>query len=66
MEKIKKFLKSDIVFAVSAILAFVSCFFVHPSKDYVGYIDFKTLSLLFCLMMWFQEYKSFYGIGKCT
>ena len=58
MEKIKKFLKSDIVFAVSAILAFVSCFFVHPSKDYVGYIDFKTLSLLFCLMITVCGFRS--------
>lgn len=58
MEKIKKFLKSDIVFAVSAILAFVSCFFVHPSRDYVGYIDFKTLSLLFCLMITVCGFRS--------
>ena len=58
MEKIKKFLKSDIVFAVSAILAFVSCFFVHPSKDYVRYIDFKTLSLLFCLMITVCGFRS--------
>lgn len=58
MERIKEFVKSDIVFVISAILAFVSCFFVHPDKDYVGYIDFKTLSLLFCLMITVCGFRS--------
>lgn len=58
MEKIKKFLKSDIVFTISAILALISCFFVRPSIDYLGYIDFKTLSLLFCLMITVCGFRS--------
>ena len=50
MEKIKKFLKSESVLIISALLAVLSAFIVKPSAEYLGYIDFRTLSLLFCLM----------------
>ncbi len=50
MEKIKKFLKSEPVLIVSFFLAAASAFIVKPSVDYLSYIDFRTLSLLFCLM----------------
>lgn len=45
-----KFLKRNIVLAVSFVLAVVSMFFVAPSQAYIDYIDFRTLALLFCLM----------------
>ncbi len=50
MEKLKSFFKSEPVLIISAILAFASAFVVKPSLEYFNYIDFKTLSLLFCLM----------------
>ncbi len=50
MEKIKKFCKSEPVLIISFLLAAVSAFIVKPSADYLGYIDFRTLALLFCLM----------------
>ena len=50
MFNIKKLLKDEIVLILSFVLAFVSAFFVTPSKGYLEYIDFKTLGLLFCLM----------------
>ncbi len=50
MIKVKKFLKSEIVLIISFILAGVSAFFVTPSREYLEYIDFRTLGLLFCLM----------------
>ena len=50
MTKIKLFIKDEIVLFLSFILATVSTFFVTPSKDYLNYIDFRTLGLLFCLM----------------
>lgn len=50
MEKIKKFFKSEPVLIVSALLAVISAFIVKPRAEYFGYIDFRTLSLLFCLM----------------
>lgn len=51
MNKIASFLKNEIVLAVSFVLAVGSMFFVPPSKEYVDYIDFRTLALLFSLMV---------------
>lgn len=51
LSKIKAFIKKETVFTVAAILAVISSFIVKPSLDYIGYIDFKVLSILFCLMM---------------
>lgn len=42
--------KKEAVLSVAIILAVVSSFFVHPDKEYLGYIDFRTLAILFCLM----------------
>ena len=51
MIKIKKFIKNEIVLIISFILAVVSAFFVVPTTKYFDYIDFRTLGLLFCLMV---------------
>ena len=48
---IYSFLKKETVLSVAAILAFVSAFFVPPSRGYIEYIDFRVLALLFCLML---------------
>lgn len=48
--KIIAFLKKEIVFVISFILAAVSCFFVKPNPDYIKYIDVKVLCLLFAFM----------------
>lgn len=48
--KVFQFIKQEIVFTIAFLLAIVSCFFVHPSKEYLEYIDFHVLALLFCLM----------------
>lgn len=58
MENIKLFIKNNTVFTVSAFLAGASCFLVIPSKEYISYIDFKTLSLLFCLMITVSGFRS--------
>lgn len=50
MEKVKAYLKSEIVLVLSFLLAAASAFFVTPSAAYIQYIDFRTLALLFCLM----------------
>ncbi|MBR5246773.1 MAG: citrate transporter [Clostridia bacterium] len=50
MEKVKTFLKNEIVLIISFVLAVVSAFFITPNKGYFEYIDFRTLGLLFCLM----------------
>lgn len=48
--KIRNFIKKETVLCIVAVLAAVSCLFVPPSADYIGYMDFRTLSLLFALM----------------
>ena len=42
--------KKEAVLTIAIILAIISAFFVHPDKEYIGYIDFRTLAILFCLM----------------
>lgn len=44
-----RFFKKETVLCVAGILAFISAFFVHPSAAYIGYIDFRVLSLLFSI-----------------
>ena len=48
---LKEFCKKETVFVVAVILAIVSAFLVPPSKEYIDYIDFRVLALLFSLMM---------------
>jgi Na+/H+ antiporter NhaD/arsenite permease-like protein len=50
MKKIKGFIKSEAVLLISAFAALLTMFFVPPSIDYISYIDFCTLALLFCFM----------------
>ena len=42
--------KKEAVLSIAIILAIISALFVHPDKEYLGYIDFRTLAILFCLM----------------
>lgn len=49
-EKIIQFFKQETVLCAAFALAAVSIFFVHPDKEYLGYVDFRTLAILFCLM----------------
>lgn len=49
-EKIIRFCKQETVLCAACALAVVSMLFVHPDREYVGYIDFRTLAVLFCLM----------------
>ncbi|MBQ7775423.1 MAG: citrate transporter [Lachnospiraceae bacterium] len=50
MQSIKEFVKKEIVLVVAVVLALVSMLFITPDREYINYIDFKTLSILFCLM----------------
>ena len=43
-------LKKEIVFTAALLLAVLSSFFVPVSKEYLGYLDYRVLALLFCLM----------------
>lgn len=45
------FFKKEIIFSISLILAIISCFFVEPSSDYLNYINWETIALLFAIML---------------
>ena len=67
LKNIISFLKKEVVLTVSGILAFISCFFVLPDSEYIGYIDFHTILILFCLMAVMEGFKDiglFQGIGE--
>ena len=48
--KIFDFVKNETVLCAAAVLAVISSFIVKPDANYLSYIDFRTLALLFCLM----------------
>ena len=50
-DRLSDFLKEEIIFSVSFILALASCFFVKPSMDYIDYINWETILLLFAIML---------------
>ena len=50
MQKISSFIKAEAVLIISFLLALISSFAVLPDKEYISYIDTRTIALLFCLM----------------
>lgn len=52
------FFKKEAVLCTAGLLAIISAFFVHPSIAYIGYIDFRVLSLLFSLMLVVAGFQS--------
>ena len=44
------FVRKEAVFSAAFLCAAASAFFVPPSADYIGYIDWNTLCILFALM----------------
>lgn len=55
---IKNFIKKEAVFFISALVAAVTMFVVPPDSEYLGYIDWRVLALLFCLMAVVAGFKS--------
>ena len=53
----KNIRKIDTVLCIAWILAIISAFFVHPSKEYLAYIDFRSLGILWGLMVIIQGLK---------
>ena len=50
LKKVLQWCKKEVVLSIAIILAIVSAFLIHPDKEYITYIDFRTLAILFCLM----------------
>lgn len=55
--KIKDFVKKEPVFIISALCAAATMLLVPPDKEYLGYIDFRVLCLLLCLMAVVAAFK---------
>ena len=51
IKKLAVLFKNDIVLLISFCLALLSCLITPPGPEYLGYLDFHTLILLFCLML---------------
>ena len=43
-------IQQETVLTAAAVLAVVSAFFIPPDAQYLGYIDLRTLAILFSLM----------------
>lgn len=57
MIRIIRFIKNDVVLFAAWILALISALFVHPSAQYFSYIDFRSLGILWSLMVIMQLFK---------
>lgn len=58
IKRLKSIMVKEPVFCISAVVAVLSMFFVPPDKEYLNYIDFRVLSLLFCLMAVIAGFKA--------
>ncbi len=57
MKIINMIKKADTVMCIAWVLAIASAFFVLPDKKYIDYIDFKSLGILWGLMIIIQGFK---------
>ena len=51
MRNLLKYFYKDKVFIIALICAIFSMFFITPSSDYLGYINYKVLIIMFTLMI---------------
>ena len=58
MRKIVNFAKKETVLFAAVLLAFGSMVCVPPDMQYLSYIDYRVLALLFCLMTVMEGFKS--------
>lgn len=50
-DQIIAFFKKETVLCIAAVLAVISMFLVPPDREYLEYLDYRVLALLFCLML---------------
>lgn len=58
VRKIVNFAKKETVLFAAVLLAFGSMICVPPDLQYISYIDYRVLALLFCLMTVMEGFKS--------
>ena len=58
MSGLTDFIKNESIFTVSLVLAIISCFFVKPNVNYLNYINWDTIILLFVIMIIVEVLKN--------
>ena len=66
MTAIVKFIKKEALLCIAFAAALISMIFVPPNADYLGYVDWSTLGLLFCLMTAVQGFGSIGAFRKLS
>lgn len=61
MTRFVGFIKRETVFVISAVIAAITFFIVPIDKEYLGYIDYTVLIMLFCLMAAVAGFKRYGG-----
>jgi Na+/H+ antiporter NhaD/arsenite permease-like protein len=56
--RIKEFISKETVLCIAAVCAIATMFLVPPDQEYLHYIDFRVLCLLFCLMAVVTGFKA--------
>ena len=57
MKRIAAFIKREMILCIAGLLAVISLFFVPPDRQYLQYVDYQVLALLFCLMTVMEGFK---------
>lgn len=65
MDRVREFVRRETVLVVAAALALASCVAVPPDAAYAGYIDWRTLALLFCLMAVVAGFRALGVLDAC-
>lgn len=56
--KVIAFIKKEAALCAALLLAVISSFFIKPSVNYITYLDYRVLVLLFCLMLVVAGFKN--------
>ena len=67
MQRLKSFVKTNVVMLIAALAAIVTSVIIPPDKEYIGYFDFKTLACLFSVLAVvcaLRNIRFFYTLAK--
>lgn len=65
--RVKKFIQNNIVCSIAFVLALITCIFVPIDREYIHYVDYKTISSLFmisCIIAAFKDINFFYLLAR--
>ena len=68
MKHIITFMKKETILTIAWVLTLITAFIIPPSRDYISYIDWRSLGILWGLMLimaGFKENGFFDWIGTC-